>query len=322
MSTNEFTEATDDREDVTDQPRHSRANDDWAWGDVGAPVQATQEFPRFSTAVEDSPDASDNTSADAERALAKERGDRFHRGFEDDEARRVELALVPIQRAESVTHAEAVHVDCVYRVQLQDGRTGYLKPQQGELPDLRPGDIPEGSRYLREVAACELDRLLLLHVVPDTVPRNEDDFGEASLQAEVPYEARPYDEYLPLDRQRMAVLDYVMANSDRHEDNYRTTADGRPAAIDNGCSFPELDNGLIVSSFVTDALGQPLDCNLLADLRGADRGDLAQELEDHRLAKSAVDGVLARLDEICTDGMITGRTWRGLICDDLRNRVR
>lgn len=56
----------------------------------------------------------------------------------------------------------------------------------------------------------------------------------------------------------MAVLDYVLANSDRHDDNYRTQPDGRPAGIDNGYCLPRDGEDGIRSDFVADALGQPL----------------------------------------------------------------
>jgi hypothetical protein len=198
---------------------------------------------------------------------------------------RVTLALEPIIDA---TPVDDGNCNSVYRAELADGRVGYLKPEGGEDPDLRPGDVPPHQEWHREIFACEFDRSLGFNVVPDTVPRYEvggDIGGNASLQEEAPFKGRPLDEYEPLDRQRMAVLDYVLGNLDRHDNNYRTQRDGRPAAIDNGLTLPETSTGAIVSPWVVEQLGEPLDGDITAAVQRVDEARLRDELKFHRIRK-------------------------------------
>jgi hypothetical protein len=60
----------------------------------------------------------------------------------------------------------------VFVVTYIDGGKGIYKPKAGEEPDIRTY-IPEGTYYLRECAAYEVDKLLGLGLVPPTVVRDE-----------------------------------------------------------------------------------------------------------------------------------------------------
>jgi len=205
------------------------------------------------------------------------------------------------------------HRNETYKVHLVEGQVGYLKPETGVLSDRKA--IPKDSEWRREVAAYEFDKVADLGVVPETVVRHEPqlDFANASLQAEAPLPRRSYDEYTNLDRQKMAVLDYVLANSDRHIGNYLTNADGQPAAIDNGYSLPISEQDGIRSDWVTDALGKDLDDHLVAQLNNVDTSELTRCWEQLGIEDDAIDGALQRLAEV-RSGKITGSAWNGKIC--------
>ena len=127
------------------------------------------------------------------------------------------------------------HLNDADLVTLKSGQQGVFKPESGER-DARPA-IPKGSYWRREIAAYRLDRTLGLNLVPTTVPR-EIEGEQGSFQAFVEDDVRPREEYPAIDQQLMAVLDFLIANSDRHSINWMTQTDGRPAATDNGLSFP------------------------------------------------------------------------------------
>ena len=226
-----------------------------------------------------------------------------------DESKELEdVAIVDLE------NVDGSHSNTVYDVWLADGSHGYLKPETGETPYLRGTAIPEGQEWRREVATCHVDRALGLGVVPETVARHEADLGieNASLQAEAPREGKPYEEYSELDRQKMAVLDYVVANTDRHHLNYKTQDSGRPAAIDNGLALPENDSEGIRSQWVADAIGKPLDESLVMQIRDVDERQLADTLKKDGISKYSVDGLIQRLHEV-QRGAITGDAWRGEI---------
>jgi len=226
--------------------------------------------------------------------------------------KRISLATLPITNQE---HIDGDNCNDVWRVELAGGRAGYLKPERGEVASLRPGDIPPNGQWIREIFACDFDRALGYHLVPDTVPRFESGDaigGNASLQEEAPRQALPYDHYDALDCQRMAVLDYVLGNLDRHDGNYKTQQDGRPAAIDNGLTLPERQTGCLKSSWVADCLGKPLDSAVVEPARQLDKAWLREQLQFYGIAPAASDGLSARLAEV-QRGVITGDSWAGEI---------
>lgn len=297
--------------EADDRPRHSAANDAYAW-DVARQSLGQQALDRSvdSTAQDrftDDEVADDGVAHEAREDPVEGAGD----AARDRDL--VDLTLAPIERYSEVPGG---HINSVYRVEVAGHGVGYLKPESGEDADARPGEIPEDGQWRRELAAFSLDSALGLGVVPTTVERHEQIPGaeNASLQMEAPGAARPYDAYAERDREAMAVFDYVAGNTDRHDLNYRTTADGRPAAIDNGLCFPQSDSDGLRSQFVVDVLGKPLDADLVDRVRQVDEGRLIERLSDYGIADSAIGGVLARLHEV-QGGAITGEAWLGEIFD-------
>ncbi len=103
---------------------------------------------------------------------------------------------------------------------------------------LRPG-IERGSYYKREWLTYMVDRALELDVVPPTVLRRED-LGIGSVQAWV--EKAGVASKTPgfpnlEDLMKIALLDYLTGNQDRHKGNYLIDQEGHLYAIDNGLSF-------------------------------------------------------------------------------------
>ena len=69
------------------------------------------------------------------------------------------------------TPLDSGSVNKVFVVTYRDGSKGIYKPKIGEEPDMRTY-IPEGTYYLRERAAYEIDKFLGLGLVPPTVVRD------------------------------------------------------------------------------------------------------------------------------------------------------
>lgn len=203
------------------------------------------------------------------------------------------------------------HIDAAYRVALDDGRLAWLKPSAGETDSGRQG-IELGGGARRNMASYEVDRALGLNVTPE-IRLIQTAEGEASIQDHAPLAARPVDYYDKQDAQRMAVLDYVTGQTDRHDDNYASTIDGRPAAIDNGLAFSTSDADAIHSDFVVAEFRQPLSPTLLEALGDYDRDRLSSRLAALGLPDSSIRDVHDRAKEIVENGAITGEQWRGRI---------
>lgn len=176
---------------------------------------------------------------------------------------------------------------------------------------------PDELRYQRELATYSTDLMLKSHFVPTTAEASYDlegAGGTGSIQEFVPgKDSRLPDYYIKHAQQRMAVLDYVIANSDRHGNNYLTGPNRRPVAIDNGETFPPGDDTTIVSRFVTEWLGKRLYPSVLRDVRDVNLHEFAGLLRARGIGDQAVDGAVRRLAEIQQLGMIAGREFHGEI---------
>ena len=142
----------------------------------------------------------------------------------------------------------------------------------------------------------------LQHWVEDTTPSNFANF------------------YSQHDQERMAVLDYVLGNTDRGPNNFRTGPDGGVVAIDHGCTLPVRQvpgwpeyADPIQSSFVTNQLNEPFSPETMRHLEQIDPDRLRQTLEESGIEPSAIDEAMNRFDEIRRTGTITGDAWGGEI---------
>lgn len=223
-----------------------------------------------------------------------------------------------------------MHVSSAHMAVFADGTVGVYKPVIGEYRGARWA-FPEGYPTTREVVASLLDRALGFGLVPNTVTWNGPE-GPGSLQAFIARAAPglPLGHYPAIAQERMAVLDYVLANTDRHPGNYLTIRNPGPdgadelsiVAIDNGFCLSLDDARSIRSSFVADYLGAPLSEQVTDALHALDVADLAQRFSDAGLDRASLDGAISRLNEVRDHGQILGDNYPAKIGDDRGDTVR
>lgn len=230
-------------------------------------------------------------------------------------AGRLEQDLINRQARRVDPMSQDGHVNETYLVEFPDGSRAVYKPISGEDASLR-NSIPSGTLGHREVAASRVNEDLGFDLVP-TTGRWDGPDGPGSLQrfSDGSTAGLPPGGYSRVDQERMAVLDYVTGNTDRHPGNYLTGPDGRLVAIDHGYSFPENTTDKIRSDFVAQQLDQPLSPEVMDQVRRADPAQIADRLRDAGLGDDAVNGALNRLNEVQTRGTITGENWGGPIVD-------
>lgn len=205
------------------------------------------------------------------------------------------------------------HANDAYVVTYEDGTRGIYKPVAGEDASLRQG-IPGGLAD-REVAASRMDEAFGFGRVPTTT-KIDGAQGSGSVQQWVDSTgSKALDEYPRTQQEQMAVLDYVTGNTDRHTGNFVTDAGGNIVAIDHGYSFPETPDPRfgIRSDFVQQNVNTPLSDEVMQNVRAVDPGQVRTTLQASGLSDQAVDGVVSRLGEVQSRGMITGENWPGII---------
>ncbi|WP_433603065.1 hypothetical protein ACQPXH_15720 [Nocardia sp. CA-135953] len=196
---------------------------------------------------------------------------------------------------------------------FNDGSEAIGKPLSGENFSIRVGI--SGTLASRESAAYRVSETLGFDRVPPTVVRNTPQ-GRGSVQRWITAaKSLDHDQYPRVQQEEMAVLDYVIGNTDRHKGNYLTDVNGSIIAIDHGYSFPEFPDRRfgIRSDFAERNVRVPLSPEIMNKVRAVDVRHFRIMLEDVGLSDIAIDGAIARLEEIRRRGMITGEAWPGLI---------
>jgi hypothetical protein len=214
------------------------------------------------------------------------------------------------------------HVNEAYKASFTDDTQGIFKPQRGEQ-SVRT-TIPTGEIAYREVAASRLDEVFGFDLVPTTTLREGGSpaHGLGSMQEYVPStQSLPVGSYAQVEQERMAVLDYVTGNTDRHMGNYLTGKDGRLVAIDHGFAFPTGEAHPIRSDFVSAYLNRSLSPKVIKAVRAVDPQRVVDVLRASGLKDDAIEGALRRLQEVRANGKITGKAWDGAIAD-AANRIR
>lgn len=201
------------------------------------------------------------------------------------------------------------HANEAHLVTFAHGAQAVFKPKDGERPHLRE-TISAGTYWRREAAAYRLDRLLGFNLVPTTVLI--DIAGDGSLQAFQDQDGRGVDEYAAEDQEMMGVLDYLMANTDRHSQNWMTQSDGRPAATDNGLAFPLSNMDALNSPWIRPLFNVPLSDAAVRAIRALDQGIAGDMLRELEIEEEAVNIFMERLAE-ARSGTITGRAWFGSV---------
>jgi hypothetical protein len=122
----------------------------------------------------------------------------------------------------------------------EEGPLAVYKPRDGERPLY---DFPDGTLYLREVAAYEVSQALGWDLVPPTVVRNDAPLGPGSVQLFIEHD--PAQHYFTLLEEhqayfkRLAVFDIICNNADRKSGHCLIDASGRIWAVDHGITFNE-----------------------------------------------------------------------------------
>ncbi len=214
--------------------------------------------------------------------------------------------------AEMAEHIHEAASASIRKMRSTDGGTNIYKPEAGEdyegLFSFRPY---RGAQTDREVAACRLDEALGFGRIPPTARTNGVDgpdpesAGPGMIQQFVESGPAEYAAYPRLQRQQVAVLDYIMGNLDRRPANYRTAHRGAgPAdlvAIDHGRAFPEGFDPLEVpmkSDFLAEWAGssKDLDPEIQRALDHVDVDRLRAALRDAGLSENATAGAVHRLE--------------------------
>lgn len=195
------------------------------------------------------------------------------------------------------------NVNGVYRLRSTDGAENIYKPISREKVGYRRKQIPSkrGEYAKREVAAFRVDEALGFGLIPPTAmvkgPK-----GRGSVQQFVEVKGSiPLRNYPELQRKQLAVLDYIIGNTDRHPKNFRPDLNGNLVAIDHGLSFPETPYHIIDKfrnyEFVEKYEGQHIP-EVLSAVRAVDRDRLRAALNDLELSRPAIDGVVDRLNKV------------------------
>jgi hypothetical protein len=181
-------------------------------------------------------------------------------------------------------------------------RVAVYKPRAGEAPLY---DFPDGTLYLREMAAYLLSRILGWDLVPPTVVR-EGPHGVGTLQLFIPV-PREEEESDPAfwrrrrpEIERMVLFDHIANNADRKLGHCLRDVDGRIWGIDHGLTFnvePKL------RTVLWQYVGRPIDEALLGDLaRLRLRVDAVRTMLAPYLDVSEIDAFEARVDLLIAAG--------------------
>jgi hypothetical protein len=200
-------------------------------------------------------------------------------------------------------------VNVSYRIEVQGVGAAVYKPMSGEVQSRK--SITRGTHYLREVSAFRLDRLLGFRLVPVTVIRTIDG-EEGSVQQWIDVGGWMTG-HLKVDAARMATLDYLLGNTDRHVFNNRTQEEGRPSAIDNGLCLPRDAGDPIRSRWTHSHLNLPLPDRVLVEIGNLSAERAASTLTELHIEGEAIRGLQRRLQELVNHGRILGTAWGGEI---------
>ncbi|MGW5383846.1 hypothetical protein [Nocardia sp. NPDC003963] len=189
------------------------------------------------------------------------------------------------------------------------------KPISGEKLGRRWGIPPvPGEAAKREVAAFRLNELLGFRLVPPAA-LVDGPHGPGSLQRFVPDTSDPLmpTAYPELQQHQMAVLDFVLGNSDRGYTNFRTTSEGDLVAFDHEMTLPDSPAPLFgdlqashYSHFLRspDTEPMPLHEDVMRAVSSVDPEQIRAAFTDLGISDDAIQGALTRLELVRSDGMV------------------
>jgi len=188
-------------------------------------------------------------------------------------------------------------------LEAADGSTqlAIYKPRAGEAPLY---DFPEGTLYLRELAAYRFSRWAGWDLVPPTVVR-DGPHGVGSVQLYIQPEGDRQDRHdfwgsRDPAVERMVLFDHIVNNADRKISHCLRDATGKVWGIDHGLTFnrePKLRT--VLWQFVGEPISLPLQREL-ADFR--DRGDELREMLGDLIDRREIEALLDRISRFANHG--------------------
>jgi len=187
----------------------------------------------------------------------------------------------------------------VYKPKRQTGLEVYGK-RGNPIRETIKAEIPEVSR---EIAAFTISRAAGFDVVPHVEPV---DYGEGEGHAQAWVEGTTvyemgFDDFRDdakaghPDLHRLAALDVIIGNTDRHVANFMKGKDGRYYAIDNGLAFPEDTRSHEFRSTPYHNLeGRKIPPEVVEEIRSLDEADIRAVMKDQRFPEIDVNGAVAR----------------------------
>jgi hypothetical protein len=186
-----------------------------------------------------------------------------------------------------------------------DGREqlAVYKPRAGEAPLY---DFPEGTLFLREVAAYLLSRVLEWDIVPPTVVR-EGPHGVGSLQLYVEpmpesdaWDPRQFWGRCSLEIERVVLLDHIANNADRKLSHCLRDVRGKVWGIDHGLTFNEHPK---LRTSLWQFVGRPVNRRLLGDLqRLIEMEDEVGQLLCDYLSTPEIESLMTRVRQFAESG--------------------
>jgi len=175
------------------------------------------------------------------------------------------------------------------------------KPRAGEAPLY---DFPDGTLYLRELAAYLFSRWAGWDLVPPTVVR-DGPHGVGSLQLYVQPEGERQDHHDFWSSrdpaiEQMVLFDHIVNNADRKISHCLRDVTGKVWGIDHGLTFnrePKLRT--VLWQFVGEPISPPLQLHL-ADLR--DRGGELRDTLGDLLDRREIEALLGRISRFADHG--------------------
>jgi hypothetical protein len=231
----------------------------------------------------------------------------------------------------AVTKRKSDSVNATFFADAPDGHGVLLKPEKGQYeqavragvgaPSPGGGYKPPENGLGREMAAQVIARSLGVRM-PRSVVRKAEfpsyqsydgrsiDAGEDDALAverianvkvinEVGGYGGLHEASQKADIYRIAVMDVIIGNLDRHGGNALVDADGRVWAIDHGLAFPSQHKTYTGNTLVQDrSTGTPLPADIRAALSGMANNwaEITQELRAHGLTDAEITAARARFD--------------------------
>lgn len=231
---------------------------------------------------------------------------------------RADLETVYMGKVTTLENLHAGSSSAVYDAHFENGsravfKPDHLAPAPADLGRVNFNGKDDVAPSVREAMAFRLDQLMEFGLVPPTASRDFDKVDDrelhmrdvtGSVQAWVDGETAGHSEHnyaMSPDLPKLAALDFVMGQTDRHGGNFMVTKVGdeiRLAAIDNGLAFPNAiyDRQLFSRplSLVWDG-GGVIPSQIRNAAKNVDIGTLETMMRSHGFQENTIEGVTGRL---------------------------